>query len=279
MQPKEEQQGWLTFAQNSDTINYVKLAYLLALSVKATCKHNRFAVAVDEESQECITEKQRKVFDYIITVPKDKPFYNEWRALDVTPFKETFKVECDMIIPRSVDHWWDGCRLQDVVLTTQVRNYKGNVSNSRYYRKLFDDNSLVNAYNGYMYYRYSRASADFFHSANLVYENFDIFRDRVLIGCHYDTPDTDVVFGLVATQSETPCYIPLSYPTFTHMKGPINGWKPGMDWRDAVAWTLTDNFDLIVGGYAQQYPFHYYQKDFCTEELIERYEHRVFQST
>ena len=42
---------------------------------------------------------------------------------------------------------------------------------------------------------------------------------------------------------------------------------------------LTDNFDLIVGGYAQQYPFHYYQKDFCTDKLIERYEHRVFQST
>ena len=52
MQPKEEQQGWLTFAQNSDTINYVKLAYLLALSFKATCKPNRFAIEVDPETEE-----------------------------------------------------------------------------------------------------------------------------------------------------------------------------------------------------------------------------------
>jgi len=276
MQPKEEQQGWLTFAQNSDTINYVKLAYLLALSVKATCKHNRFAIAVDPETEESITNKQRKAFDYIITIPKDKPFYNEWRAWEVTPFKETFKVESDMLIPRSIDHWWHGCRLQDVVLTTQVRNYQGQISKSKYYRKLHEDNFLVTAYNGFMYFRHCEPVVAFFRNAKMVFENFSIYRDRILVGCSYDTPDTDVVYSIVATQSKTPCYIPLSYPTFTHMKGPINGWRHGMDWRDAVAWTLTDNFDLIVGGYTQQYPFHYYQKDFCTDELIERYEHRVF---
>ena len=47
MEEKIEQQGWLTFAQNSAETNYVDLAYLLALSIKATCKHNRFAVVVD----------------------------------------------------------------------------------------------------------------------------------------------------------------------------------------------------------------------------------------
>jgi hypothetical protein len=67
----------------------------------------------------------------------------------------------------------------------------------------------------------------------------------------------------------------LKYPTFTHMKGAINGWNPHMDWRDSVRWTLTNNFDFIVGGYAQHYPFHYFQKTFCTEELVDRYEQRL----
>ena len=73
----------------------------------------------------------------------------------------------------------------------------------------------------------------------------------------------------------TPCFNKLTYPTFTHMKGAINGWNPHMDWRDSVRWTLTNNFDFIVGGYAQHYPFHYFQKTFCTEELVDRYEQRL----
>ena len=47
----QEEQGWLTFAQNSDTVDYLKQAYLLALSVKTTCKINSFAVAVDKETE------------------------------------------------------------------------------------------------------------------------------------------------------------------------------------------------------------------------------------
>ena len=84
-------------------------------------------------------------------------------------------------------------------------------------------------------------------------------------------PDTDVIYSLAATMLEQ-VTCPISYPTFTHMKGAVNGWKPNIDWRNAVPWTLTKDYSLIVGGYAQQYPFHYFQKDFCTPELIQRYE-------
>ena len=40
-----------------------------------------------------------------------------------------------------------------------------------------------------------------------------------------------------------------------------------------------DDDIFIVNGYAQTVPFHYYIIDFCTQELIERYEQRVLQST
>ena len=275
MQPKDEPQGWLTFAQNSDTVNYVDLAYLLALSIKLTCKHNQFAIAVDEETEASITAKQRDVFDHVIVIPRAEPFYNEAWALDITPFKETFKVESDMLIPCNVDHWWDGCRLSDIAITTNVRDYKGNIATTRYYRKLFDDNNLNDTYNGFMYFRYSRASDAFFNIAKQVYNDFGTFKYRILNKCRYDKPDTDIVFGIAATLIDDECYVPLTYPTFTHMKGAINNWKSDIDWRDAVAWTLTENFELIVGGYIQQYPFHYYHKDFLTNELIEKYERRL----
>jgi hypothetical protein len=297
---KLEQQGWLTFAQNSDTVNYVNQAYLLALSIKNTCTINSFAVVVDTESAKTITDKQRKVFDHIITVPRqENPFALECSVFQLTPFKETFKVESDMLIPRNLDHWWAGCRDHDVLLTNSVRDYQGRVSNNRYYRKFFDANNLVDIYNGFMYIRYSHASMGFFALAHNIMENWQHVSNAILDYNVYDIPDTDVIFGITATiwnqgrsnlgnanatkEHETNRedredaltkrpYNAISYPTFTHMKGAINGWKPNMDWRDAVPWTLTNELDLIVGGYAQNYPFHYYQKDFCTEELIQRYE-------
>tara|TARA_S200000501_G_scaffold151533_1_gene142850 strand:+ start:1066 stop:1908 length:843 start_codon:yes stop_codon:yes gene_type:complete len=275
MEEKVEQQGWLTFAQNSAKTNYVNLAYLLALSIKATCKHNRFAVVVDPESEASITAKQRKVFDYVITVPHTEPFYNEAWLIKVTPFKETFKVESDMIVPRSLDHWWAGCRTQDVCYTNSVRDYRGDISNSRYYRKFFDANNLDNAYNGFTYIRYSRNGMDFCRTLQKILQSWDGLRDTVLDYNVYDKPDTDILYGLAQSFLDIECSNRLSYPTFTHMKPVINGWKPSMHWQDAVPWTLTNDFDLIVGGYAQQYPFHYFDKTFCTPELTDRYEHRV----
>mgnify|MGYP000851895501 FL=1 len=279
---KVDPQGWLTFAQNSDTVNYVNQAYLLALSIKRTCAINKFAVVVDTESAKTITPKQRKVFDYVIEVPRqDNPFALECSALQLTPFKETFKLESDMIVPRSLDHWWAGCRHSDVILTSNVRDYQGNVSNSRYYRKFFDANSLVDIYNGFMYIRYSHASLDFFALARNILENWQHVSNAILDYNVYDIPDTDVIFGIAAALWDGGGYnvggtsaaqSKLTYPTFTHMKGAVNGWKPNIDWRNAVPWTLTKDYSLIVGGYAQQYPFHYFQKDFCTPELIQRYE-------
>ena len=269
---KVEPQGWLTFAQNSDTVNYVNQAYLLALSIKRTCAINKFAVVVDTESAKTITPKQRKVFDYVIEVPRqDNPFALEVQSWNLTPFKETFKVESDMLIPRNLDHWWAGCQGHDVLLTSNVRDYQGKISNTRHYRKFFDTNSLVNSYNGFMYFRYCQDSMEFFKLAKTILENWQIFANDILEYNIYDMPDTDVIYSIAATMLEQ-VTCPISYPTFTHMKGAVNGWKPNIDWRNAVPWTLTKDYSLIVGGYAQQYPFHYFQKDFCTPELIQRYE-------
>tara|TARA_R110002126_G_scaffold113155_5_gene251543 strand:- start:1239 stop:2087 length:849 start_codon:yes stop_codon:yes gene_type:complete len=279
MQPKDEAKGWLTFAQNSADTNYVDLAYLLALSIKATCTHNRFAIAVDEESESNINTRQRKVFDHIIVVPHMEPFYNEALALDITPFKETFKVESDMIVPRNLDHWWNGCRIQDVCYTNNVRDYRGNIATSRKYRKFFDANYLDDAYNGFSYFRFSRTSVDFFSAMQTIIHRWDNLRNSVLNNSIYDKPDTDVLYGLAQQHLGLPCSNNLSYPTFTHMKPAINGWKESVKWQDAVPWTLTNDFDFIVGGYAQQYPFHYYDKTFCTPELTDRYEQRVRTST
>lgn len=275
---KVEPQGWLTFAHNTDEVDYLKLAYMLALSVKLKCSVNRFAIVVDEQTAKHITDQHRQVFDHIIKVDNSIPvFYRECMLWDLTPFKETIKVEADMLIPRNIDHWWYGLRQQDVVLTTNIRDYQGNVSTTRKYRKFFDSNNLPDVYNGFMYVRYSQESKNFFSLAKNIYKNFDIYKNNVLKYCNYETPDTDVVFGIAAASVETPCYSTLSYPTFTHMKPAVNNWKEQILWTDAVSHYFDNDMNLIVGGYVQQYPYHYHEKNFCTDELVEKYE-RAYRS-
>ena len=272
MHPKEIDCGYLTYAQGEQ---YLQCAYLLALSVKLNCKINDFTVVVDRATT--VPEYMRKVFDSVITIDTMPPFQNECLTWELTPYKETFKVESDMLITSNIDHWWNACRMRDICFTTNVRDYKGTVADDTKYRQLWTDNNLLNVYNGFMYVRHCEASMEFFKTASSVFDKYSIYRDKILKNCRHNKPDTDVVFSITAELlGKENFYMPtLDYPTFTHMKQHINKWNTP-DWRDACSWALTDDNIFIVNGYAQTLPFHYYIKDFCTQELIERYEQRVF---
>lgn len=272
MRPKTREQGYLTFAQGTQ---YLQCAYLLALSVKTYCKINDFAVVVDTATH--VPEYMHKVFDEVITIDTMAPFANECLVWELTPFRETFKVESDMLITSNIDHWWAGCRLRDVCFTTQVCNYRSEVADDTKYRRMWQENCLLNLYNGFMYFRHCVEAKQFFEKSQQVFENFDVYKNSVLSNCRHNTPDTDVLMSIAATElgSEN-YYVPtLDYPTFTHMKQHINKFSND-DWRDAVHWALTDDMIFCVNGYAQTRPFHYFHKDFCTKELISRYEQHIF---
>ena len=182
-----EQQGFLTIVQNNKTTDYLKLAYLQALSIKATQKINSYAVMIDDKTKKEMPDYYSKVFDYIIDIPFDDDakndswkLANEWKVWSATPFKETIKLEADLLIPSSIDHWWPMLRNRDVCFTTKVRNFRGELSNNRRYRELFDLNNLPSAYNGFSYFRYSKTSMDFFTCVNMVFNNWDMFKNDIL---------------------------------------------------------------------------------------------------
>jgi hypothetical protein len=127
-----------------------------------------------------------------------------------------------------------------------------------------------------MYFRHCTETKQFFDTCKTVLENFNIYKSTVLSNCRHNTADTDVFMSIAATElSSENYYVPsLDYPTFTHMKQHINNFKND-DWRDACHWALTDDMIFCVNGYAQTRPFHYFHKDFCTPELIARYEQHI----
>lgn len=262
------QQGYFTFAQNTDTVDYLDLAYAQAVSIKNTQTINQYAVAVDAETKKQITYEHRKVFDYVIDIgdPNVHAMSNEWQAWHLTPFKETVKLESDMLFTTNVDHWWKGMRLQEVCFTTKIRNYEGKISNARAYRKLFDENNLPDIYTGMYYFRFGRTSMELFQLAEAVYANWTLFRDELLKNCREDLPSTDVVFAIAARLlGEESCTNPaLDYPSFVHMKGAVNGLAPAADWQEVYPHELYNNH-LMINFTRQTWPVHYYQKEFIND--------------
>lgn len=270
--------GYFTFVQNSPTVDYLNIAYLQGLSIKATQKINNYAIAVDKETNKLITDEHEEVFDRIIVMEEDDAegddwkLANEWKAYHLTPFKETIKLDADILFPRNIDHWWKILQQKDICCTVNIRDIANNISTADKYRKLHKVNNLPNVYSGFTYFRYTETSKKFFRYVYAVFKNWAYFRDELLSDCRHEKANTDEAYAIAAMLlGEEECYNPASdIPTFVHMKGAINGW-PDVDWMKHVYAQVDDEANLTVGFNRQLYPFHYVNKDFATGELIERY--------
>ena len=276
MAQHKEQQGFLTLAINSDAVNYLELAYLQALNVKATQTHNSYAVIVDRLTEELIEERHRRVFDYIIPVNYDavNPFSIEVSVFNSTPFKETIKLESDLLFTRSIDHWWTAFRLKDVCLSTGALTYLSLPGTVRKYRQLFDDNNLPDVYNGLMYFRYSQTAADFFRAAAMIFDHWDE------VTCNFkqmdQEPTTDVVYAIATLMmgKETVTMPSMDFLNFVHMKSGFNGWSDARSWLETVM-NERDGDVIRINNTNQYQPVHYYDKTYATTELIKYYESRV----
>lgn len=275
MSQHKEQIGFLTFAKNSKDVNYLNLAYLQALNVKATQKNNKFAVVVDSETNKLIEQKHKDVFDYIIVHESNTPFGAEPDVFWLTPFKETIKLESDLLFTRSIDHWITAFRLKDIVLSSGCKKYDGSKSTVRAYRKLFDDNNLPDVYNGLMYFRYTRTAMDFFLLAQQLRDHWKEIRDKVLKQCNEEEPSTDVLYALTAkTIGQEHCTIPsLDFINFVHMKPAIANIDNSKPWYKTLMYEHDENM-IRINNLNQYYPVHYYDKNFASTELIKYYEQR-----
>lgn len=277
----KSQFGFLTFAQNTETTDYLRLAYLQALNIKATQGDVECAVIVDANTKQLLSNRHRQIFDYIIELPYDWAINdswklsNEWQSFWLTPFKETIKLESDLLFTTNIMHWLPLLRKQDIVMSVGCKNYLGKKSLRRDYRQLFDDNDLPDVYNGLMYFNYSQTANDFFILAGELFKNWTAIKDRLLKNCRDDLPSTDVVYAIAAnTIGIDRCTIPSAeHINFAHMKPRIQEWNETNNWTDIVP----NEFDtgmIRINNINQYWPVHYYVKDYATDELIKYYEQR-----
>jgi hypothetical protein len=282
MSQHKEQQGFVTFAQNNNQTNYLELAYAQALNIKATQRQNRYAVIVDQATRESVQQRHLDVFDYVIDLPADlNASDSEWKLANeaqvfwLTPFKETIKLESDLLFTRSIDHWWNVFRLRDVCFSLSCRNYQQTISQSRQYRKTFDDNQLPDIYNGLMYFRFTKTAHDFFTTARFVQTNWDQVKDQ-LKNCQEQVPSTDLLYAITAHVLGSDRFVLPSakFVNFTHMKPAHNNIQENEKFTDVYV-TEFDQGMIRVNNINQLHPLHYYEKDFVTEEMKKWYESRI----
>jgi len=123
--------GFLTLAQNGK-YDYVKMAYVLSMSLKLTQKKiNKLSIIVNKDSE--IPEKYKPWFDEIIFVEKPE---EEWKIQNkcnyfwLTPYDETIVLDTDMLFFNDIDIWWKVLSNFDINFTTEVRNYRDEIGSA-----------------------------------------------------------------------------------------------------------------------------------------------------
>lgn len=272
--------GHVIFAQNSD-VNYLRQAYALALSIKLHNKINQVCVITNDK----VPEKYKKVFDYIVEIPwnddaKDSlwKIENRWKIIYVTPFKENLVYDSDMLLLTSNDDWWNVLKHRDVVLSSHVKNYRGNIVNSNFYRQIFQDNNLPNTYFGLHYFKKNENSFEFYKWLEILTKNYKIFYEKFCPSTQQTWVSMDVSASLalkILDAEEKYTLSGVQVPTFTHMKPALQEWySVPMTWYDYVSSVFTDECVLKVGNILQNGIFHYVEDAFLTQELIERLENK-----
>jgi hypothetical protein len=250
--------GYVIVAENTDDVDYVRCATVLASSLKRT---------MPGCSVTLLGEGTSKYFDHVIPpVPIDTidPFKigNDCQVYALSPYDLTIKLEADLFMSASIDHWWPVLESRDLVVCTTIRDYKGQVSHNRTYRRFIEDNRIPNVYNAITYFKKSALAEEYYAIVRDIAEHWPTY--RALLQCRPDEPvTTDWAYALAAhilTPERT------TLPTFeamsmTHMKQAITG-SITEDWSESMV-TEPLPHCLRIQTYAQTYPFHYHSKQFC----------------
>lgn len=303
MRSFKRKRGYITVAQRSGKLNYLRMAYGLALSLKATQRDvPHLSVMVTPGTK--IPAKYAAVFDEVIEVPWTDDaikevwkIHNKWKVYHVTPYEETILLDADMIFPTDVSDWWDTLYEWDVWFTTQPATYRGDPIKHGAYRQEFLINNLPMVYTAFVYFRQCDTAHRLFNTVAAVYHNWTAIRDHYQLRktdtelletmqyhhsphrhswTHFlqDYPHKvsgDLAFA-IATKilgEEDNFTLGGMFPTFTHMKPGDQGLQsvPTL-WSDMLPSSLRDDMTLLVGNYRQRYPFHYVEKEWLTQDVI-----------
>lgn len=224
------ERGYVILAVNSDDTDYIGCAIQLARSIRRWHPEaNITAITIDTVED--------PVFDHVISLPYGNQggYANDWQVWHASPYRQTIKLEADMIACSPIDHWWTLFEHRDVVISKGAQNFYGYHSDCRRFRKVFDVNDLPDLYNAVTYWRLSDTAKEFFQTIRNIFQHWELY--RTLLKFSEDQPSTDVVYAMAAVlvgpeHVTLPAHIA---PSIVHMKKHINPIQTE-DWTKELIW-------------------------------------------
>ena len=250
------ERGYLIPAVDTESTDYLSCAIRLARSIRQWHPDANISVISVKRCSD-------PVFNHVIPLPFGDlgGYANDWQCFAASPYRQTIKLEADMIIASPIDHWWTLLEKRDVVISQGCRDIYDQSGKSRYYRKIFDDNNLPDVYNAITYWRLSNDAKAFF---DLVKNTFEYWNEyKKILKFPDDEPTTDVVYAIAAVIMGTEkVTLPKGLgPTVIHMKRhmiPIQG----ADWTKELVW---ENNPFRINTVAQFGAVHYQIKEWANE--------------
>jgi hypothetical protein len=268
--------GHVFLAQNSD-VDYVRQACALALSIKKFNKtHNATCIITNDD----IPPAYAHAFDHIVTIPwadsavdSSWKIENRWKIIHASPFKENLVYDTDMLLLNSNDHWWEHFSNHELLFTSKVNDFRGNVVASDYYRKTFTANQLPNLYVGCFYFRKTKTSYNFFKWLAVLTNNWqDFYRDFLTkTPQKFCSIDVNAALAIKFMDLENRALISNGdIPRFTHMKPGIQDFKTvPTKWTDVLPVCFDEDCNLKVGNIKQTGLFHYVEDEFLTDKMLQ----------
>ena len=274
--------GYLIFVSKHDTIDYTKLAYALALSIKNTQKPGYDKVAIVTNDKSAVDNLRSPwVFDYVIEWNQEQGWDGRSWMDKLSPWDETICLDADMLFFRDYSHWVEYfIENSQLYVANNAYKYRGEVITNDFYRKTFTKNQLTNLYSFYTFFKKdSKMVLDFFELGRYIIKNPTEFSNLFLENHKPKIIGTDEAFALSAKILDISDQIAykLDFPKVVHMKGQVQNlpW-PSDNVTDDVGFYLNYYGKLKIGNYQQHDIVHYVEKDLMTNEAVSTLEEIIW---
>ena len=264
--------GYLIVISYSPDVDYLRLAYAAALSIKNTQKEGFDKVALVTDDVGAVKNlKSPWVFDRVIEW-KDKTYWDGRSWMDkLSPWDNTICIDADMLFLRDYSHWAEyfieNC---DVYIPNKAYTCRGEVITSDAYRRAFTKNDLPNFYSMFSFFK-KGAYPEFFELNRIIVENQNEFKNLYLKEHKPKIIGTDEAFALSAKILDIADEISydLDFPKVVHFKPLVQNWPWVADKStDQVGFYLNVKGQLKIGNYQQHDVIHYVEKDLMTDEFV-----------
>jgi hypothetical protein len=267
--------GYLLVVSSNDSVDYLKMAYALALSIKNTQKAGFDKVALVTDNVDAVSKLLSPwVFDHVIESSEHSGWDGRSWMDQLSPWDYTVCLDADMLFFRDHSHIIENFIKNDVelFLPSTVYTYRGDVVTSDHYRRAFTANDLPNVYSLFTYFKKdSTLVNDFFNLGRAIIKHPVEFSNNFLSNRKPKIVGTDEAFALSAKILGVEDQITFSLESLkvVHLKSMIQNWPwPADTIFDHVGFYFDKTANAKIGNFQQQDILHYVDKSLITDEYV-----------